>query len=120
MVLPVSLTAELTNGILAFDHEMAEATVTNGAPEARFTFNFTNISPASLAITNVGLSCGCTTVELPLLPWVLKPGDRGQLPVTLEVAGKSGVVAKTLQLRTDRGVKTLIVKADVRPPADAE
>jgi len=120
MVLPVSPAHELTNSILAFDRDVAEVSVTDGAPEARFTFNFTNVSSANLSITNVAVSCGCTAVELPALPWVLEPGEGGRLPVTLEVAGKSGVVAKTLQMRTDRGTKTLMVKADVTPAADAE
>jgi len=120
MVLPASPAHELTDGILVFDREVAETSVTDGAPEARFFFSFTNVSSANLTITNVALSCGCTAVELPPLPWVLKPGESGRLPVTLEVAGKSGVVAKSLQVRTDRGVKTIIVKADVPPPADGE
>jgi len=118
MVLSVSPAAELTNGILVFDRDTQEAIVTDGAPEARFAFTFTNVSPANLTITNVATSCGCTAVEVPVLPWVLKPGEAGRLPVTLEVAGKAGVIAKTLQVRTDRGVKTLTVKADVKPPAD--
>ena len=44
--------------------------------------------------------------------------DSGRLPVTLEVAGKTGVIAKTLQVRTDRGSKTLLVKADIKPRAE--
>ena len=120
MGFPASPAAELANGILVFDHELQETRITDGAPEAQFVFSFTNISPASLAITNVALSCGCTAVKLPPLPWVLKPGEGGQLPVTLEVAGKNGVIVKSLQVRTDRGLKTILVKADVRPPADVD
>jgi hypothetical protein len=118
MVLPVSPIAELTNGILAFDRDLQETLITDGAAEARFVFSLTNVSPLNLTITNVAVSCGCTVVELPPLPWVLKPGERGLLPVTLDVAGKQGVIAKTLQVRTDRGVRTLLVKANIKPPAD--
>ena len=40
--------------------------------------------------------------------------------MTLEVAGKRGEVVKSLQVRTDRGMKTIYVKAEVAPPVDAE
>ena len=120
MVLSSSPATELSNGILSFDEETQESIVTNDAPEVRFAFSFTNVSTVSITITNVAVSCGCTAVELPPLPWVLKPGESGRMPVTLEVAGKTGVIAKTLQVRTDRGPKTLMVKADVKPPIDAE
>lgn len=118
MILPMAPTLEMTNGILAIDRDTQEALVNDGAPDVRYIFWLTNVSSASLTITNVAVSCGCTAVELPPLPWVLKSGECGRLPVTLEVAGRSGVIAKSLQVRTDRGVKTIIVKADVRPPAE--
>lgn len=120
MTLPSVPALELPPGVLAFDRDVAAVTVTDGAPEARFVFHFTNTSPAQIAITNVAVSCGCTAVDLPPLPWTLKPGDSGRLPVTLEVAGKSGDITKSLQVRTDRGIKTIFVKADVQPPAAAE
>ena len=116
---PVSASGELTNSILAFDRETQETLVTDGAPAAQFRFSFTNVSSARLTITNVAVSCGCTAVELPPLPWVLQPGERGAFPVTMEIAGKRGVIFKSLQVRTDRGVKTLMVKADIKPPPES-
>ena len=117
LTMPTSPTLELPQGVLTFDREMAVLTVTNGDPEARFLFYFTNTSPVQIAITNVAVACGCTAVDLPPLPWKLNPGETGRLPVTLEVAGKSGEITKSLQVRTERGMKTIFVKADVNPPA---
>jgi hypothetical protein len=67
-------TLELPQGVLAFDRELATVAVTDGAPEARFIFHFTNTSPAQLAITNVAVACGCTPVDLPRCRGRSNPG----------------------------------------------
>lgn len=118
MVLAPTPALEMTNGIIAFDREIQEVRLASGVPEAHFLFHFTNVSSHSLTITNVATSCGCTAVELPVLPWVLRAGERGVLPVTLDVAGKKGQIAKTLQVRTDRGYRTLMIRADLAASTD--
>jgi hypothetical protein len=110
----------MASNILVFAREVESAWITNGAPEANYIFAFTNVGAAIITITNVALSCGCTTVDHPPLPWRLPPGAAARLPVTLEVAGRTGSVVKTVQLRTDQGCKTLVIRAEVQPPDRSE
>ena len=49
LTMPTTPTLELPHGVLTFDREMAVVAMTNGDPEARFLFYFTNTSPAQIA-----------------------------------------------------------------------
>jgi beta-lactamase regulating signal transducer with metallopeptidase domain len=101
------------DGVLAFDKELKEATVNAGEAEAKFKFNLTNVSSSDITITNISTSCGCTVAKMPASPWVLAPGATGEIPVTMNVAGKSGELTKTITVNSDKGTKTLIVKATI-------
>jgi hypothetical protein len=103
--------------ILAWDATTRDETVTNGTPEAKFTFSLTNISPAEVTILSVSTSCGCTVAKLPEQPWKLAPGTNGLIHATMNVAGKIGTTAKTLTVNSDKGQKVLIVRTTVLPPA---
>jgi mono/diheme cytochrome c family protein len=116
---PQTPPGQLPANILAFDAETQEFTATNNDPAATFTFNLTNVSSAELTINSVATSCGCTVARLPVMPWKLAAGDTGQIPVTMNLAGKSGVVFKTITMNTDKGVKMLMVKATITPPPAA-
>lgn len=102
-------------GILAWDAEMKEATVGHTQLVAELVFNFTNMSPGEVTINHVGTSCGCTVPRLPTMPWKLPAGTSGVLPVAMTVAGKSGIVFKTLTINTDKGWKMLSVKTTILP-----
>ena len=102
---------------LLADSDEKEATVAAGATEAHFTFELINVSGAEVTIRGVQTSCGCTVAQLPPLPWRLPPGGSGPISVTMNVVGRTGLVAKTVTLQTDNGVKTLIVRARVTEPA---
>jgi len=85
--------------------------------QAHFTFNLTNISPNNVAIVNVHPSCGCTTAQLPPLPWILAPGTNGQIKITVNLAGKTGTLFKTVKVTTDKGNKTLTLRINILPAA---
>ncbi len=117
----------LPAGTLAFDGETKEYITKPGEFLASFVFNLTNISAAELTINHVQTSCGCTTAKLPPMPWKIAAGGAGQIPVNMDVRGKSGVVLKTVTLHTDKGLKQLMVKATIQQmdpnlmtPADRE
>lgn len=110
---------QLPADILAFDAETKEFNATNHEPQATFTFNLTNISAAEITINGVATSCGCTVARMPVLPWKLVAGDTGQIPVTMNLAGKIGTVFKTLTVNTDKGAKVLTVKTIITPPPPA-
>ncbi len=108
----------LIDSILKWDAETKEVTVTNGTPEAHFNFLLTNASPSeSIVINDVHASCGCTSAKLPAQPWTLVPGTNGEIHVTMNLAGKMGLVTKTVTINTDKGMKVLFVKSNILPPA---
>jgi mono/diheme cytochrome c family protein len=105
----------LPEGVLAWDGESKEINVSANAAVAGFVFNFTNVSSTPIVILNVRPSCGCTTAKLPPLPWTLAPGTNGQMITTVNLAGKSGTLYKSLNVYTDKGFKTLLLKITILP-----
>ena len=106
-------------GILALDGEQKEYTAKPGEPNGSFVFNLTNISTADVTITYVQTSCGCTTAKI-VLPMTINPGGTAEIPINMSLAGKSGVVVKTVTVHTDKGNKVLMVKTTIQaPPADS-
>lgn len=102
---------------LSFDTPQKDVSVTNGTPNAQFVFNVTNISSGDVIINFVQTSCGCTVAKLPSTPWRLAAKDGGQISATMNVLGVGPGQSKTkaLTVSTDKGNKTLIVKATVVP-----
>lgn len=100
---------------LKFDAEQKEVSVTNGTPEAHFSFSLTNISAGAVIINDVHTSCGCTVAKLPSQPWRLSPNDHGEISATMQLAGTpaGGSKTKTLTVNTDHGSKLLLVRATV-------
>ena len=56
---------------VAWDAESKATNVMAGLDHAEFVFCFTNLSAKPLTVINVHTSCGCTTAQLPPLPWVV-------------------------------------------------
>lgn len=100
---------------LTFDAQQKEVSVTNGTPAADFVFNLTNISSGEVIVNFVQTSCGCTVAKLPSTPWKLAPKEGGQISATMKLMGTApgGTRTKTLTVNTDKGNKTLFVKATV-------
>jgi cytochrome c553 len=106
----------LPDGVVAWD-EISKATdVAADQKEAHFTFNFTNATSGKVTVLNVHPSCGCTTAQLPPLPWTLPPGTNGQIGLTVNLLGKSGTLFKTVNVSTDKGSKTLMLRINILPP----
>ena len=105
-----------SRGNLVWDSETKATSVDTGEAEAHLTFNFTNVSLSNVTITNVHPSCGCTTAQLPPLPWMIAPGTNGQIGITVNVGGKSGTLFKSVTVDTDKGSKVLSVKIAILPP----
>jgi cytochrome c5 len=85
--------------------------VTNGAADATFTFAVTNVTSGDITINSVHTSCGCTAAKLPQQPWLLHPGDHGEVGATMHVAGKWGTVTKTLTINSSKGTDVLTVRS---------
>ncbi len=114
--LPQAVPDAISNTNLIWDSETKATTVDVGEPEAHLTFNFTNTSSSRIMITNVHPSCGCTTAQLPPLPWIIAPGTNGKIGITVNLAGKSGTLFKSVTVSTDKGSQVLSVKIAILPP----
>lgn len=63
------------------------------------TFYFTNTGNEPLIITNVQISCGCTTAKWPRDP--IPPGGSGEITLSFNSAGKLGMQGKPVILVTN-------------------
>ncbi|MGN6179122.1 MAG: DUF1573 domain-containing protein [Mucilaginibacter sp.] len=61
-----------------------------------YKFNFVNVGKSPLIITNAVATCGCTQPEWPKEP--IKPGDGGQITVTYNSTGHSGLQDKMITI----------------------
>jgi mono/diheme cytochrome c family protein len=101
---------------MAWDATMKSTNVPANAQQAHFTFSFQNVSTDTVTIAVVHPSCGCTTAQLPPLPWSIPAGSNGEIGVTVNVAGKFGTVVKSVHVGTDKGSRDLIVQITMLPP----
>ena len=80
----------------------------------------TNINESvPVTVLNVHASCGCTTVELPPVPWVIPGGSNGVIKINVNLAGKTampGMLFKNVNITTDKGTKRLDLFIKVLPP----
>jgi mono/diheme cytochrome c family protein len=89
--------------------------VTNFSTATSITTN--NVTrPVPVAILEVHPSCGCTTAQLPTPPWIIAPGTNAQFGVTVNLAGRTGMQVKTVNVKTDKGFIQLILKITILPP----
>jgi mono/diheme cytochrome c family protein len=107
----------LPDGVLTWNSLIQATDAAADQSEAHFTFYLTNVSSGNVVILDVHPSCGCTTAQLPTLPWTIAPGTNGQIGVTVDLRGKSGMLFKTVTVSTDKGSKTLMLRINMLPPA---
>ena len=75
-----------------------------GEQDVGFEFRFQNKTDGEIRIKRADSSCGCTVARLPKLPWVIKAGQKGSIPVTMDISGKTGVITKAITIVTDKGI----------------
>lgn len=84
------------------------------------TVTVTNsITQIPVTILAVHPSCGCTTAELPPVPWTIPGGSNGLIKISVNLAGKSGTLFKSVNITTDHGKKDLMLRINVLPPPPA-
>ncbi len=83
-------TNEKTDGaVIAFEEKTFDFGDIMQGDKVEHTFHFTNAGTEPLIITNVQVSCGCTTPKgWPRDP--IPPGGKGELTVAFNSAGKMG------------------------------
>ena len=105
----------LATNTLVWDSTSKETNATADAGNAHFVFSFTNVSAGNVVILNVRPSCGCTTAQLPPLPWIIPAGTNGQIGAIVNFAGNSGTLLKTMTVTSDKGFQTLMLKITILP-----
>jgi len=98
---------------IAWDAESKEYNAKPGDSSAHFTFYLTNVSKEVVMVNSVHTSCGCTVAQLPEQPWHLAAGANGPINVTVNLAGKSGTIVKSVTVDTTAGIKSLLVKVNI-------
>ncbi len=104
---------------LVWDSLQKELTVKPGEAMANFVFTVTNTSDSEAVINHVQTSCGCTVAKIPSQPWRLAPHTSGEMGISVNLAGKSGTIFKTVTVfSTNPATKLLVVKVIIPEPAD--
>ena len=98
-------TAEKSQAEIRFEkltHDFG--TFPESSPKVTCVFNFTNVGTLPLVINQAIASCGCTVPEYPKTP--IKPGEKGQIKVTYNGAGKfPGHFKKSITVRTNGAIE---------------
>ncbi|HZI31902.1 MAG TPA: DUF1573 domain-containing protein, partial [Candidatus Binatia bacterium] len=105
----------MPDGIFDWNALMQTADATNGQEFAHFSFTFTNATAKPVTILNVHPSCGCTTAELPPVPWQIDPGSNGEIKLKVNLHGKFGTLFKQVAITTDQGMKSLMLRINIEP-----
>lgn len=91
------------------------STITNIQTNAVVALVTNGVTPDSLVILSVKPSCGCTTAELPTTPWFLPPGTNSAIRLAVNLAGKQGMLFKTVHVATERGFLDLMLRINIQP-----
>ena len=112
---PPAFNGPLPATVITWDSELKSIDAHEGDPQGHLFFSFTNVSPAAVVISNVHPGCGCTTAQLPSMPWTVPAGTSGTIPVSINLHGKTGTIFKNLTVTTDKGIKTLNFRVNILP-----
>jgi hypothetical protein len=100
---------------LAWDTQTREIHAKDGEQSVDFRFALTNVWTKAVTITGTKTSCGCTVARLPETPWVIQPGQGGEISGNMNLLGKAGTLVKTVTVSTDVGSILLNVKVHIAP-----
>ena len=98
---------------LVWDAMIKEYTAQPGDTTNMFAFTVTNNSNTEIVINAVRPSCGCTIAALPSNPWKLAPGASGTTYATINFAGKTGIVNKSLYVESTAGAQSLMIRVNI-------
>src|SRR5512137_53484 len=85
----------------------------------KYTYVFTNVGGATLQVSNVQVTCGCTTAG----EWTRRvdPGQTGSIPIQFNTGGYGGAVGKSITVTcndTNQPAVVLQIKGNVWKPID--
>jgi len=87
-----------------------------GEEEAVLSFQVTNRTDHRVEIRSTATSCHCTVAVPPRTPWIIEPGAKDSLAVTVDIRSRRGGLTKTIYVDTTEGEELLLVHVQVPPP----
>jgi endonuclease YncB( thermonuclease family) len=100
-----SMTAAMAQAQIKFEKTTHNfGTFSENEPKVTCTFTYTNVGDQPLVINQAIASCGCTVPEYTKTP--VQPGEKGEIKVTYNGAGKfPGHFKKSITIRTNGSVE---------------
>ena len=106
--LPLTATAASSAGPrLSFEAPKFNFGVITTGAVLHHVFEFKNTGTQPLLISNIGVSCGCTSPTWTRTP--VMPGQRGKVQVVFNSAGKSGMQNKILTVESNSLTGTAVL-----------
>ena len=107
---------ENTLPVIEFDKDLHDFGKLIAGEKAVYTFKFRNTGKSDLVISQVKSSCGCTVPRYPREP--IGPGEKGEIKVTFDSSGRSGIQNKVITIVTNCQPNSTIIriKAQVISP----
>ncbi len=101
---------------IEFDRDLHDFGKLIAGEKAVYTFRFRNTGKSDLVISQVKSSCGCTVPQFTRDP--VEPGGEGQIKVTFDSSGRSGIQNKAVTVVHNGQPNSTIVriKAQVISP----
>jgi mono/diheme cytochrome c family protein len=110
---PLDIANSPAGPALVFDSETKQYDASPGEAVAPFVFKLKNAGTNEIVIEQVKASCGCTTASMPTIPWHVPPGGGGDVHAQINLAGKMGLVTKTLTFYTSIGIRVVNLKVNI-------
>lgn len=109
-------TAKAAGPQIQFDEVKYDFTSVVQGGTVDHTFKFKNVGTAPLVISNISVSCGCTTPEYTKEP--VAPGKAGSITAHFNSAGKMGMQNKVLTIESNSigGSTTVALVGEVKEP----
>ena len=80
--------------------------------QVSYTYKFKNTGNATLIISAVERTCGCTDIKFPREP--IKPGDEGSISITYDSKGHKGFQNKRIIVKANTNPSETILKFKAR------
>ena len=106
-VKPAIATAKVAGPAITFEESKYDFGSVAQGGVVDHTFKFKNTGTAPLVISNIGVSCGCTTPEWTKEP--VMPGKTGTIAAHFNTAGKMGMQNKVLTIESNAAAGSVTV-----------
>jgi hypothetical protein len=113
-ILPAAVSLSATP--LAWDADVKDYVARAGEEQAVLRFHVRNISSGTAIIYEVMTTCDCTTAKIPHAPWVLQPGEDGDVTATVDLHGKVGDLQESVIVRMAGMSKALLLRIHIPAP----